>query len=327
MTRAQNKAARLTQIEALLLAHPAGLIPAEIARRLMVNRSTISRCLPDLPKHIYLDEDGRWKLDREAYLIHVRFNLHEALALHLAARLLAAGMDRQNPHAGSALRKLGYALEKLAPQISHHLSESASLLDSSSRRQDPGYLGALEKLTLAWAEGRKVKVWRRSDKTGLVHEYLFSPYFIEPSAVGRSTYAIGLREPPGEQRTFKIERLERVELLREHYEIPPDFDPCALLADAWGIWFTGAPPIQVTLRFHPRVAQRVRESVWHPSEQVQEQPDGGLIWRAQVAEPKEMLPWIRGWGSDCEVLEPKTLRESVAAEVRQCALNYGWKLE
>ena len=61
MTRAENKASRLLQIEALLLAHPEGMSQAGIASRLGVHRSTINRDLPDLPGHIYIEDDGRWK--------------------------------------------------------------------------------------------------------------------------------------------------------------------------------------------------------------------------------------------------------------------------
>jgi CRISPR-associated endonuclease/helicase Cas3 len=43
--------------------------------------------------------------------------------------------------------------------------------------------------------------------------------------------------------------------------------------------------------------------------------DGSLLWRAQVAEPLEMMPWIRGWGADVEVLEPENLREAIEKEV------------
>ena len=222
-----------------------------------MNRSTINRYLPDLPAHVYVEEDGRWKIDRSAYLVNVRFNLHEALAVHLAARLLATRMDRQNPHAATALRKLGVALEGLAPRISAHLQQSADVMDDAAQRHDPGYLHVLETLTLGWAELRKVRLWRRHYDTGCVKAYLFSPYFIEPNAIGQSTYAIGWREPPAALRTFKIERLEHAELTRETYRIPPDFNPQDLLADAWGIWYTEAEPVEVTLRFHRRVAVRV----------------------------------------------------------------------
>lgn len=312
-----RKASRMDEIEAMLLAHPEGMLPSEIARRLGVNRSTVGRYLPDLPKHIYIDDDGRWKIDRGAYLVDVRFNLHEALSVHLAARLLATRMDRQNPHAAAALRKLGVALERLAPHISAHLGKSADAMDDDSSWNDPGYLQVLETLSIAWAEGRKVKVWHRQEADSKVLTYTFSPYFIEPYAVGQSTHVIGLREPPGKLRTFKIERIERAELTRETYTIPAAFDAQARLANAWGIWYTDEEPIEVKLKFKRTVSGRVKESRWHRSQEITEQPDGSLIWQAQIAEPRELLPWIRSWGADVEVLEPPRLRIALQEETRR----------
>ena len=324
MSRSETKANRLLQIEALLLAHPEGMTQAEIARKLQVDRSTIGRYIPDLPGHVYIDDlDGhRWKIDREGYLVHVRFNLHEALAVHLATRLLATRMDRQNPHAAAALRKLGISLERLAPRISTHVKQSADVMDDAARRHDPHYLQVLEKLALAWAEERKVEIWHRYEPTGAVYRYKFSPYFIEPYAVGQSTHAIGWREPPEAIRTFKIERIERIDLLADRYTIPADFDPRQILADAWGIWYTEEEPQHIVLRFSPKVANRVRESSWHKSQQLIDEPDGSLLWLAEVAEPKEMLNWVRGWGADCEVLEPEGLRKTLVREARKLAELY-----
>ncbi len=323
MSRVQNKASRLSQIEALLLANPEGMPQAELARRLEVDRSTINRDIADLPKHIYIDDldGGRLKLDKEAYLVNVRLNLHEVLAVHLAARLLATRMDRQNKHAAGAMRKLGIALKPLTAQIGNHILQSADVLDDPNRRQDPIYIGVLEKLTVAWAEQRKVQIWHRHEN-GKVLEYTFSPYFIEPYAVGQSTHVIGWRQPPGAMRTFKIERIERVELLRETYTIPEAFDPRDLLADAWGVWYTDRDPVEVVLKFGTQAARRVQETRWHRSEQITIQEDGSLLWRAKVAEPLEMLPWIRGWGADVEVLEPAGLRESLRRETRKMAEIY-----
>ncbi len=323
MKPAQVKAERLLQIEALLLAHPEGLSQAELARRLSVNRSTIGRYIPDLPKYIYIDVDNHWHIDREAFLVNVRFNLHEVLSVHLAARLLATRMERQNPHAAAALRKLGVSMAKLAPRISAHVLQSADIMDNVAQRHDPVYLQALEKLTLAWAEQRKALVWHRREPDQPISEYIFAPYFIEPYAVGQATHVIGWREPPGKLRTFKIERIQRVELTREHYDIPDDFDPQALLADAWGVWYTESEPVDVCLRFHPRVAARVRETRWHASEQLSEEADGYLIWRGRIAEPLEMLPWIRGWGADVEVLAPEALRKMMHNDAIRFIHLYG----
>jgi predicted DNA-binding transcriptional regulator YafY len=328
MNRAANKASRLLQIEALLLAHPEGLTPAQIARRVQVNRSTIGRDLPDLPKHIYVDDldGGRWKIDRDAYLVNVRLTLHEALAVHLATRLLAGWSDRRNPHAGAALRKLGVALERLAPLVSAHLHASAEVMDEEAQRHDPLYLDVLETLARAWSLGRKVRLWHKHAPSGRVYEYVLAPYFIEPYAAGQTTHVIGRREPPGALRTFKLERIQRIELTGTPYSIPADFDPREKLADAWGIWYTEVEPVEVVLKFHPRVAGRVRETQWHRSQALEEQPDGSLIWRARVAEPQEMLPWIRGWGADVEVLAPEALRKELTAQARQLARRYGWEV-
>ena len=80
--------------------------------------------------------------------------------------------------------------------------------------------------------------------------------------------------------------------------------------------------MEVVLKFGRRVAQRVGETRWHRTEQVTEQEDGCLLWRALIAEPQEMLPWIRGWGADCEVLAPEGLRTALIEEVNKLKSIY-----
>jgi len=206
--------------------------------------------------------------------------------------------------------------------MSKHILQSADMMEEQRKNQDQRYVQVLQDLTIAWANLKKVKIWHRSERVGKIFEYLVSPYFIEPYAVGQTTQLICFSEPPGKLRTYKIERIERTELSKESYEIPDDFDPRELLADAWGIWYTDEEPITIKLKFHPRVAHRVQETRWHRSQQLIEQEDGFLLWIAQVAEPKELLPWIRGWGADCEVLEPESLRKALEQEARRLAELY-----
>lgn len=324
MERSSSKAERLLQLEQLLLAFSEGLHKADIARRLGVHRATAGRYIEEVGRRIPIWQDGNlFGIERDHYLTQVRLTIHESMAMHLAARLMATRTDKHNPHAASALRKLGYALRRIAPLVSRHLAASADVMDDEAQRHDPVYLEVLETLTQAWSQGRMVHLWHRHG-SGRVYDYDFAPYFIEPYAVGQTTHVIGWRKPPEAVRTFKLERIQRIELTAESYAIPDDFDPRETLADAWGIWYTEAEPVEVVLRFHPRVARRVLETRWHRNEQTEEQPDGSLLWRARVAEPQEMLPWIRGWGADVEVTEPKELRERMVGEARRLAESYGW---
>ena len=57
-------------------------------------------------------------------------------------------------------------------------------------------------------------------------------------------------------------------------------------------------------------------------EQITELPEGECEWQAAVAEPREMLPWICGWGADCEVLAPADLRNTLIREARRLARLY-----
>ncbi len=305
----------------LLLDHPEGLHPAEIARQLGVNRSTVSR-FANLPACIYQDEQGRWRVDRALLPIEIEFSLDEALAVHLATRMLATRSDRQNPHAASAIHKLSKATARMAPLISRSLRLSAERIEEATLRDDL-FRQALETLARAWAESRTVRIWHRSMRTNELVEYILKPYFIEPNAIGQSTYVIGERDPEGDLRTLKIERIERVELLDTRYTIPEDFDATSLLASAWGIWLSDHDPVEIRLRFSSKVARRVCETRWHTSERIDELDDGGLLWTATVAEPREMLPWIRGWGAEVEVLSPPEVRDMLVEELRRLDQLYG----
>lgn len=322
MSRSYSKAERLLQLEQLLLAHPEGLRKAEIARRLAVHRSTAGRYVEEMSARLPIwEEDGRFGIERAHYLASVRLTIHESAALHLATRLMATRSDKHNPHASAALRKLGSALEGFAPFVARHLFASAEILDGGHLRKDEDYLDTLEGLTDAWSDGLPVSLDYRAGDGELRH-FTFEPYFIEPYAVGRTTYTIGRVRERDDLRTLKLERVEALRPLKhESFEIPPDFEARALLRGAWGIWYEGEAEV-VELLFAPAVAGRVRETQWHPTEHVEARDDGGLLWRAEVAEWREMLPWIRGWGADVEVLAPAALRAELAREAAEMAALY-----
>jgi CRISPR-associated endonuclease/helicase Cas3 len=323
MERASNKAERLLQIEALLLAHRDGLPQSEVARRLGVNRSTIHRYLPDLTTRfaVYLTPDGRLAIDRDTYLAQVRFTLHEAMALHIAARLMAKQTDEQNPHAVAALRKLGIALERLAPAVSDHLKASADDMDAATQRHDPVYLTVFETLTRAWSDQRKVRIRYRSSSSENEHDYILSPYLIEPASQGAATHVIGYSSWFNTIRTYKLERILHADLTAERYTIPTDFDRAAVLRTAWGIWF-GEKLVTVRLRFAASAIRRIQETRWHPDEQVELLPDGGCLYTVRVAHPDEMKPWIRSWGPQVTVESPTSLRDALAAEAQQLVKRY-----
>jgi CRISPR-associated endonuclease/helicase Cas3 len=323
-----SKVENLKRIEDLLRVHKGGLIIAEIARRIGVNRSTVWRYYTngDLSPLCYeMNADGRIRLDAEKLRFSVNLDLEEAMAIHLAVRLFSKRMDRKNPKAASAIRQIGQEVKKRAPKIGEAMSKSADLIDTDRQIQDATYIQVLKVLTKAWANSSKVHFRYVNEQTGKSSLHTVCPYFIEPYAVGQSTYLFGWADEKEEIRTYKIERIEEIRVLPDTYEIPADFDADRYLADAWGIWTTKGEPERVVLRFSPRVSARVRESLWHHPQEIAETSAGYLLWEAQIANWLEMLPWILGWGAEVEVLEPSKLRDKVIDETRQMAEIYQLK--
>jgi predicted DNA-binding transcriptional regulator YafY len=251
----------------------------------------------------------------------LQLTLQQGAALYLAARLLDRTSDEHNPFAVQALEALAAILPpEVGDQIERFVRASADWA-----RENKTFVQVFEVLTLSWATGRVVHIWYRAADSDNVHDYLFHPYLIEPSAVGYATYAIGWASWFDDVHTFKLERITRAELTDETFEIPKPFNGMELLKTAWGIAYAapGQEPETVRLKFTPgRATRRVKESQWHVSQTITDTEDEGCILQVKVGHSWEMKPFIRGWGPDCEVLEPAWLREEIAEEMRKAAELY-----
>ncbi|MGQ9494607.1 MAG: helix-turn-helix transcriptional regulator [Anaerolineae bacterium] len=313
-----KKAERLSKLTYLLYHHPRGLTVREMSELCGVTRRTIQRDLWSLQRTgIPLwEEENRYGVLEGYFLPPLKLELNEATALYLAARLLARYSDQQNPYIISALTKLASILPE---SIASHVQRSVQALTYKpcNHRFDEVFTV----IALGWATRRKVRIWHQAAHSENVHQYLLCPYFIEPSSEGYATYVIGHSSYFNALHTFKMERIHRAELTEETFEQPVDFDGPSLLASSWGVMF-GHPSVEVRLRFSPQVTRRVKESVWHPTQRIEDCADGGCIFSVRVSMPLEMKPWIRGWGPDVEVLAPEGLREEIAEEARASVRKY-----
>ncbi len=320
--QSHSKFERLNRIERILYdAPPDGLTPGEIAKRCGIHRTTVWRDIQALDDNgvPVWHNNGRYGILRERYITSVRLNLHEATALFVAARLLSRYSDENHPHVARAMEKLAAAMPK--DMMQRHIQRAADLV--RQRRERPEFTRMLERLTEAWAERKRVRLWQRAEENQPAKARLFDPYFLEPSGVGYSLYVIGFDYLRQDLRTFKIDRLQRVEVTEERFEVPPDFDPYRYLHNAWGINWGSGEQFEVRLQFPPgRVTQRVKDSEWHITQRIEDLPGGGCVLTVRVGATLEMKPWIRQWGCDCTVLSPPELRQEIAEEMKRAAELY-----
>jgi len=76
------------------------------------------------------------------------------------------------------------------------------------------------------------------------------------------------------------------------------------------------------LRFGPEAGRWVAEEYWHPSQRVEEQPDGSVLFKLHIAVTPEFVNWLLYYGRRVEVLEPPALRERVVKEHRRAVEMY-----
>jgi predicted DNA-binding transcriptional regulator YafY len=250
----------------------------------------------------------------EGYLLpQVNFNLHEAMALLLSARLMLRYADRQNQFTVAALEKLAAVLPD--PLKAPLLETVKALVE---RPVDASYTKALATLTSAWVERRKVVITYTMERT---FERKVWPLFLEPGAAGHTCYLVAYDQKLGAVRNYRVERISEVRLTEERFDPPLGFSITEHLANAWAIW-SSAEPVQVELVFDASVARRVRETRWHPSQTLETLPDGRVRLVLKVASTLELKSWILGWGRDCEVVAPAQLRQEIAADARAMLRGY-----
>ncbi len=320
MSRGMSRAERLREMERLYVDR--AYTDIEMAERLGVDRITVHKDRALLESEVKFEEveRGRWKIDRTKYLSSIRLSLPEALALYLPARRAARQTLIAQPHVANALEKLAVALRQ---PMTERLVKAANLILAQSAM--PERVAIMETVTRGWVEQFKVRIAYRGLRARQTGHHVISPYLIEPSLWSDGAYVIGHSDYFDDTAVFKIERIEQATLTRDSFEIPDKFDEQELLRYAWGIWRGESEPERVVLRFAPGEAtRRIKESIWHPQQEpIRDLPNGGCEWAARIAEWQEMVPWIRGWGADCEVLEPKELREELMGEVKRMVRVYG----
>ncbi len=166
----------------------------------------------------------------------------------------------------------------------------------------------------ATRERRRVRI--RYLKPGRVDadERTVCPYALV-FASGR-WYLLARCERSGEVRAFRVDRVLEASLTEESFEIPADFDPELYLSG--GRVYRAEEEVEVVVRYSPRIARWIRE---HGP--VEEQPDGSVVLRHRVADPRWAVRHVLQFGGDAQVLEPLDVRAMVAAAAERVLMDRG----
>jgi len=252
----------------------------------------------------------------------VNFAFGEAVALLLAAKAGESLSGVGSAELAAALHRLKDAFPPEFRPLVESLDRGVSLSEQDDRRQR-----TLELLQEAMASRRTVQMrYASASRGGEQTERRVDPYAIVPYV--RSFHLVGYCHLRQEVRIFKVDRIKSLQVTRQQFQIPDDFDLKEYIGDSWGLLRgAGGEPEEVRLRFSPRAGRWVSEEQWHPGQQVEWQPDGTLIFSLRVAINPAFVRWILYYGSEVEVIEPEWLAREVWKEARDTADRYKGRVE
>ncbi len=244
-----NRAARLITLEQLIKTQQGRRWRTkELADALNVSEDTMTRDLKELSRtgKVPLISNGTtagftWELDPD---FHTRLEpLHlgyaDGAALYAAARLLWQQQDERNDAVRHALLQL---ISILPEPLREHLEAMVSERTAQTSTFDATAI--FSSLSQGWL-GRRIVELTYDPLEKRVYTCRFAPYLLVPSGIGHTLYFLGHSDPPGELRTYKLERIRAATLTDDTFTIPSDFGGVSRLRSAWGINYGEADPIEV----------------------------------------------------------------------------------
>ena len=267
-----------------------------------------------------LDGEKVIRLSNADYLTRpLRLDSTEAAALVVGLRALAEGATPEERDV--VVRVLG--------KIEAAVGEAGGLAAQVDLRpaESPEVAALRERLTLAAARGRQVRLRHRSLLRDEVTERVVDPIAVSVSA-GHG-YLDAWCHRVRDRRLFRLDRVELAEVLdtpvSEHAALPP-------LDLGQGIFRPSPDDLLAVVRLAP-AARWVTE--YYPVESVEELPgdeaaDGPagaaappLVVRLRVSDPQWLVRLLLQLGGDAVLLEPADLAEEVRATARSVLDRYG----
>ncbi|MEQ9260035.1 MAG: WYL domain-containing protein [Roseovarius sp.] len=145
------------------------------------------------------------------------------------------------------------------------------------------------------------------------------PRLLEPHGLllGTRRYLVA-RPSQGDRqmRRFRLDRIHSATITQRSFARDPGFDLEAFAAQAFGSFHADAEFGPVAWRFTPEAAPTARQFVFHPRQEMTEEPDGALTVRFEASGLMEMAWHLYMWGDTVEVLAPESLREMTAPHRR-----------
>lgn len=314
---------RLLQIDALLRSGQRQTV-VSLAEALEVSDRTIRSDLAFLRDRFnapieFSRKKGHYYSDTEWRLPSISLSQGELFALTLGARMLEA-------YAGfTYAAELRSAIERLSDRLPEQTwidlqqiaDDRVVFRTGAETFPDPEIW---KRLVEACRTSRQVQMKYYTASRNAESQRVLDPYLLHVYR-GTNPYVIGFCHKRQAIRWFRVDRIRELQLLKEKFVRDSNFNAKEHLSKIFQSE-VGGKPVPVTIWFDASTAPYVRERRWHPTQEIQEHPDGSLTLHLVVGGLNELKRWVLGYGKGAVVKEPPELVEMVREEVEGMSSRY-----
>ena len=298
-----------------------------LAERLEVTQKTIQRDVNFIRDQLELPLEYNKAMHGYEFTSDVaNFPVFEAQVEDLAAMFLArhAMKSVKGTKLAEALKP---AFERLTRQLNGKVNMNWGSMDQVFTVKESGVVDAdltlFGQLAEAVLNQHEVSFTYRKMGDEKSIKRRLQPYHV--GEIDGGWYVIGYDVIRDGMRTFAIQRIKGLSVLKATFERPKNFQIGQHLGGSIGVWdHNEAGPIEVIIEVTGWMARIAQERLWHPTQTTKMLDDLGekVELRMQLTNLEEVKHLVLSWGTCAKVIAPKELREVVRKEATAVVKMY-----
>ncbi|MCL6518206.1 MAG: WYL domain-containing protein [Armatimonadetes bacterium] len=282
-----------------------------------VGRATVERDIRILRQWGTIQRKNGYFALKEMKFLPTSFTPSEALALVLAGNFASEQIGMPQADAiQTALRKVNATLldqvESSIKKMRKRISVGVNLIRECNSE-------VLNTISRAISSHNPIEIKYYAAHSGETTKRKVDPYGL--TFRFGAWYLIGFCHLRGDIRTFGVDRIRSIHVLKDHFRYPTNFDLEEYLSHGWQLQ-ADAEPEKIILRFSPKITRWISGCRFHPHQKITKEPDGSILFEVTVAGVDEIKHWVLSFGDNVEVLAPQSLRASIAQTARAMAEKY-----
>lgn len=289
--------------------------PSEIARELDLPKATYYRYFTELSRIIPLN----YNLPKK------RFEFEKILSIEKITRfsdefylflLMLQAIRYINCEPQSSTPEVMERLDAVDKEIRYHAENYILLYESGLPTQD--IAEKLYKISCAII-GRR-SLFFHYESIGKKYDVKVHPYKL---VMDNFWYLHAYSCKRSACRSFKISRMDKIEILEETFEMPDSKSiDVGRVSINWDFSAEQTESTKVVLDFDNIVRKNIKENLFHKTQKLTDLPDGKLRMEVEVRNPSNMINWILGFGQFVTIVEPESLRSKLTERLQEIGKRY-----